>query len=532
MSRWTSLAKWKSVSRSRRRLKFDLGGPFRWIAKPFGPFRKSFVGLITYLFMNREWRYLGYGLPAILVIALTTGVHLVRQQPGVQNRILNGYLSKGRNSLNSGQYRSALMWYEHAIQLEPKNAEVRLAYVTALSAAGELNAALSQFNQLSRSNDTHIATQSAVQAAKLILQNLNQFSDGRLNYAPLLVAENYIRIAIKHRPEDLQYSVLLAEILVQGGRSAEALLHLETLVQEHREHYVTMSDIAFVAGMTEASRDYASKAILFLADRLERTPSDVPLRCILARMQQRQGDYSLAALTLSQGMDRADDDEKKLLTEILLVVTMAEYDSIAYSGYDPDIVARQIALLELMLKIKQGDLKVDARVCHFIGSHKDDGHRFEDELQRALTKSDSAQFLHLILGTYYAESRQMEKAYSHLETASKTGVHSAVLLNNLAWVMIATRPDEMDQALRMANVAIEMSPDDPGFLSTRGEIYFRMEKWDEARRDIEMSINRLPANNELREKLAIAYEHLGEPDLAAKHRELITPNAGASGSNP
>jgi tetratricopeptide (TPR) repeat protein len=521
MSRWTSLAIWKSLSRSLRRFKFDGGAPLRWIKQTLRPFREMLAGLVKYLFVRREWRYLGYGLPAVLVTALVIVVHLVRQQSSVQDRILSGYMSRGQKSLTAGEYRSALMWHEHAMQLQPTNTDVRLAYIKTLAAAGELNAALGQFDQLSRSSDTVISTRSAVSAAELILQNLTEFSDGRLNDPPLLVAEQYIRIAMKWHPENPQYNVLLAEVLVERGHPTEALQHLNTIAEQHREQYVTMSDIAFVAGMVQLSKDYASRAASFLADSLQKAPANIPLRCMLARMQQRQGDYTLASQTLGQGVENADDNEKELLSEILVVVTIAEYDAIAYSNYDPNTVARQVALLELMLKIKQGDLKVDARLCHFIGAHKDDGQRFEDDLQRALTRSDSAQFLHLILGTYYAESGQIQEALFHLETASKTGVRSAVLLNNLAWVMIATKPEEMDQALQMVNIAIEMSPDDPGFLSTRGEIYFRMEKWDDARQDIEMSINRLPANDELREKLAVAYDRLGNPDMASKHRELI-----------
>jgi tetratricopeptide (TPR) repeat protein len=532
MNKWNPLAKWMSLSRLRHRFRFSGGASFRRLSNLFRPSKSVFAGFISYLFVQREWRYLVYGLPAILMIGFGASVHIVRQQPATQSRILKGYLSRGSQSLNAGQFRSALMWYEHAVQLEPRNSDVRLAYVNALSAVGELNTALSQFDELSRSSDLHISTQSAVAASRLIMQNLELFSDGRLSEPPLLLAEKYIRIAVKRLPEDPQFGVMLAEILVKSGRSKEALQHLETIAIDHREYYVTLSDIAFAAGMMEHSKEYASKAILFLENRLERTPHDVQLRCILARMQQQDGDYSLATQTLSQGMERADDEGKKLLTEILVVVTLAEYDSIAYAGFDRAIVARQIALLELMLKIKQGDLKVDARLCHFIGSHKDEGSRFEDELQRALTKSDSSQFLHLILGTYYAESGQTDKAFFHLDTASKTGVLSGVLLNNLAWVMIATKPDQMDEALRLSNAAIKLSPDHPGFLSTRGEIYFRMEEWDNARRDIEQSINRLPANSDLREKLAITYEHLGQPDLAAKHRELIGASPQPTVPNP
>ncbi len=68
--------------------------------------------------------------------------------------------------------------------------------------------------------------------------------------------------------------------------------------------------------------------------------------------------------------------------------------------------------------------------------------------------------------------RLFEATYAHLLLAGKNHPHAASLLNNAAW-MAATCNRRLDDAQSLAQRATELSPDNPVYLDTLAEAYFR-----------------------------------------------------------
>lgn len=71
----------------------------------------------------------------------------------------------------------------------------------------------------------------------------------------------------------------------------------------------------------------------------------------------------------------------------------------------------------------------------------------------------------LKLGMLYQQAQQWSEAYAAYETTLKLTDKSALAYNNLAW-MAADRKERLDEALRWANKAIELAPNEPGFKDT------------------------------------------------------------------
>ncbi|MEZ6089632.1 MAG: hypothetical protein R3C05_16695 [Pirellulaceae bacterium] len=89
-------------------------------------------------------------------------------------------------------------------------------------------------------------------------------------------------------------------------------------------------------------------------------------------------------------------------------------------------------------------------------------------MKQALTTSDAAATIHLVL-KYYAKSNRRGSIVS--SRTGHEGHQLATLMNNLAWVLSSTRPDELDRALSLVDSALAMRPEDSDFLSSGGSCF-------------------------------------------------------------
>lgn len=85
----------------------------------------------------------------------------------------------------------------------------------------------------------------------------------------------------------------------------------------------------------------------------------------------------------------------------------------------------------------------------------------------------------------------------------------SVLLNNLADVLIRRKGD-LQEALSLVNEAMQRNPGQPRFLSTRGEIYLDLERYEDARKDLQTALDKLGREENLLLLLALSYEGLGD----------------------
>ena len=74
------------------------------------------------------------------------------------------------------------------------------------------------------------------------------------------------------------------------------------------------------------------------------------------------------------------------------------------------------------------------------------------------------------------------------------------------------------------NQVLDATPgDDPlrtSMIDTRGRIYVKMERWEDALVDLETALRQMPANPDLHRALATTYRGLGDETLAEEHERL------------
>ena len=95
-------------------------------------------------------------------------------------------------------------------------------------------------------------------------------------------------------------------------------------------------------------------------------------------------------------------------------------------------------------------------------------------------------------------------------------------LNNLAYALSQREDADLPRALQLANAAVDTSEGNLYVLETRGQILLKMGRWKEAISDLEAALAEIELRPQVREALALAYDEVGRPELAARHRDLLS----------
>ena len=114
----------------------------------------------------------------------------------------------------------------------------------------------------------------------------------------------------------------------------------------------------------------------------------------------------------------------------------------------------------------------------------------------------------------------MRKPTGYLEKACQAAPDDPQTLNNLAWVLLQTR-SRLPEALVLANRAVELKPEMPMYRETRGQLLVLVGRYAEALDDLRASLNALGDDSAIHAAMAVAYEALGESELARIHRQQV-----------
>jgi len=125
------------------------------------------------------------------------------------------------------------------------------------------------------------------------------------------------------------------------------------------------------------------------------------------------------------------------------------------------------------------------------------------------------------IGTEALRVGQFEKARRNLETAKRLAPENPMVLNNLALAAIRGPAPDYKYALSLVASVLQILPNHPDALSTRAEVLFAMERWEEADRDLQLALPDRPDSVNVRRLLVLVNEKLGNQVLADRHRDIL-----------
>jgi len=136
-----------------------------------------------------------------------------------------------------------------------------------------------------------------------------------------------------------------------------------------------------------------------------------------------------------------------------------------------------------------------------------------EQYQAILEKNSKLPFPHMMLGTIYESNNDFKKAADHYQKALDINPEFAPAANNLAYHFLE-RTDNIDEALRLARIAKEKLPEDPGVMDTLGMVYYKKGLYGNAANEFLDSLKKIPENPIVNYHLGLAYHKKENNKLA------------------
>jgi putative PEP-CTERM system TPR-repeat lipoprotein len=293
-------------------------------------------------------------------------------------------------------------------------------------------------------------------------------------------------------PEALTTAAL---VRLEQGRPSVALRHLERLLEAQPDNPQTFVLLA----RTYSALGEGAKAREQLQKVLDLDEDNPVALLVEARSRIREGDLDEARSLLDRAPEAAHADPRYLDTRARLAIASGELDS-ALEHYrraqeaapSGDRAGRMAALHQRAGRAGDAESLLD----EYIEAHPDD----TDALQAR--------------GDLYTSQGRDQAAAEAYRAVLERDPAALEALNNLAWVL---RKDDSEEALRYAEHAATLQPEDPRVIDTLGMVLLELERSDQAVEQLRKAVSLAPEAGLLRYHLAQALVASGEEDEALRH---------------
>jgi tetratricopeptide (TPR) repeat protein len=265
----------------------------------------------------------------------------------------------------------------------------------------------------------------------------------------------YVERLLKLDPDNLTYNLQMGNVYLQTGDRKAARKRFRrviNLADDHKDTLLRLGAVFMLNNETELAESCYRKAI-------EVDPADNHVHYALGR--------------LYASIDRERDARKQLEMAIAIADTIVDYwASLAALDLDSDRYVQAEETLRRALEI----IPDHPVLLNLLGSSLERQDR-NDEALEVLFRSAFIDSLsvapYITIGFVYDETDQFELAESTYKKALEIEPGHPTLLNNYAY-LLAVRGIRLEEAMEMANQAVEQAPDNASYLDTKGWVYFKM----------------------------------------------------------
>lgn len=478
------------------------------------------------------------------------------------NNIKNSsaYILRARTYAALKQKENSLKDLDTAVSIEPENAQVWIARSDFFTASGDKEKAIDDIKKaLSLDSEN---TQIQKRAISLLLSS-NQ---------PDMISEGkkIIGQALEKNPDDVELRMYKAGLLLAEGtapaitNAGQILLKITQDNPEYNRAWLLLGEIAMKMEQPKDAMDYASRGLaynpndeglLLLKARAEAVrspvlavptlkvlcelnPNNVEAVSFLANTYVNTNEPAKAVsflqniltkcnesnkraynITLAAAMYKAGDREEALnkLNSLMAEVPedTAPLLAQAYLLRDDKLWSElQAKTLGWYQQHPENSRTLIIIAGNLISNESDAAKKTAEELLRAVVKNNpnDTQSLYSLAVLLSMTGRSDEAAdiYRKLLTIEPENI---VAINNLAWILCENQA-QPQQALELAQKGLKQSPDYIDLIDTRGMIYFRLGKFQEAVQDFSRCVELYPESSP---QSAVSRFHLAKAYAGSKN---------------
>jgi len=422
----------------------------------------------------------------------------------------NGWELLGELRTYQERYLDALQAYSQVLQRDPGNEHIRLRKVTVYDLQKDLPRALAETQAL-----LEVAPDSV--AGRLTLARLQR--SGQQTAAAI---KTYRDLLVR-RPGQLQTILELGQLLEKELQVDEAITLYRESINDNPELLAVYQQLARIL-ILQGRYD---EALSLLQQAHQQRPDDLQILNRLGLLQLSREDYRGAEETFNLILSLQPDLPRALYSlGMALIGQQRNADALAALKRIPlnsDIYADAVlqlgylyrlegdleqGILVLQQAVERGNQSVD--VYYYLSSFLGEAGRFAaagEVVRAALQLFPQESRLHYQLGVIYERMDDRPQALAEMETVLTLEPMNADALNFIAY-HYAELGENLEAALVQAKLALEQKHTSYIY-DTIGWIYYRMERYTEARENLDKAVA-IDAQDSL------VLEHLGDILVAQK----------------
>jgi len=464
---------------------------------------------------KRMWRNFIWGLPALFGIVVLVLLRIRGQQ--AESSIPQWYWNDSQLAIAAKDYPRAEMLLIRLLQTGAGFVnEAKFSLATLYRDTGHIEQAELLFRQLAPDDwRSHSAAHRlrAIDLCALLGETSTPDEISR--------AHHHLQSAGNETSPEMLLAWGRYEIAMGDYEKARGFL--EQTVATFPEAWSTLGTLNLILGKQKEAVQSYTNAKDFLRSQLLKSPEDGQTREELAVVLGRLGEMEEARQVLEKGLKLEPDGNWKILLAGLYVNA---HDILSREGGHS--LGEMFSPLDKALEYEPNFAPALSRLMSKMNSASGDNFELRSSLSRVVAEGKEPALAHLALGNLCWIENDPKSARFHFERAISINPKLTYVMNNLAWLLAQDQQQsDLERALGMINQALEYEPQNLQFLDTRGTIFMKLQRWNEALADFELVLKETkdPSNGTqnpgpVHGQLAEVYDRLGFPDIATEHRQL------------
>lgn len=383
------------------------------------------------------------------------------------------YLQLGKSYMNMGKIEPALEALQIARRLSPENLEVRQLLAHLYLVSNQTKKSLEEYQYLHSKNPDNLDF--SYKYAGLLLKETNRID----------TVKKILNNIVEMDPDQVPALEELAKIHLERGNvdSASALFDKLIKLEPENEKYLRI------------------RARIALGNKNLETATYIYEK--LVEINPEEGQYQRTLSSLLVSGDNFQQNKKSLQKLIeQFPDEPIHYLNLAslYSNHDLDSSALNILDSAAVKFPENADIPyLKGSIYYSRGDISESIENLKESMKINSNHSDAAH----MLANSWDQEKQYHKSDSLYQKLIKNNPKDAIALNNLAYSW-ATRGYKLNAALKYVNKALELRPNNPSYLDTKGWIYFKMDKPRKAASWVKKALDQIENGN------AEIYQHLGD----------------------
>ncbi|MEZ6094068.1 MAG: hypothetical protein R3C03_07480 [Pirellulaceae bacterium] len=486
----------------------------RWLRWLFYPLA-AFIGFANAVATTRRRELFWWTLPLVL-IALPILILVLQTSLRSNREIASRYRSALMNAIQQRDFTHAELYQEKLIQLGSKTNRLVGERVNALLADGKTDEAAAVIMDLAPLDQV-----GDPQAHLWLAENLLSGSIQGNGGSPLEQARKHIELASKILPPEFsQLEYLRGWLAILDDDLPAATKRLDKLSSEYLPAAILKLRVDMELGNEIEAKWTAKNFLELLAQDQEETLARATptFYALWYNAEHLTGKIESAIEVLLQWRQRFPED--KQVSPLLQASTIAALHRYSLELETIDLDTVLLGINE-MGEVMDNDVRVEVQDSLDRVQRLSGGPEMDAWIDR-LKKSEQLPSCVLeYFGTRALLAEDYGTARQFLQRAVYQNPSDQIAWNNLAFLLHSSFPGETQAALRAANQAVELMPDDGNARETRGMILLTLERYDDAIVDLELALNVRPDSRQALRGIVRAFRETGNKNRAAFYESQL-----------